>query len=376
MVMLWRASITGCAGIRSMTSAAIIRVAVGIGMDGAANIGGSICGRSQYGSNAGLTEYLQNTPERRIEQKTRNSTENRKPKRGEKNMNTDKKNVYEIVTEKILNQLEQGEIPWRNPYQSCDMPKNAVTGKYYRGINPWLLICNRYNQSRWLTYKQAEESGGHVKKNEKASMVTFWKKLDGKKKGEELEGVKEKSAFVLRYYYVFNVAQCDGLPQEYYDKHEERQNNPIEQAEMIVNRMPNKPEIDEGNYACACYVPSKDKVVIQRKELFTDSQLYYSVLFHELTHATGHESRLNREQDDLAAMGGGRNRYAKEELIAEMGAGYLCALAGIATRETEQDMTSYLQGWLKALKNDKTLIVKAAGLAQKAADYITGTTFE
>jgi len=276
--------------------------------------------------------------------------------------------VYQIVTDRIIGMLESGVVPWHKPWATSDAPPtNLVSKKPYRGLNVWLLGCAGYASPYWVSYKQATELGGQVRKGEKSSLVVFWTQFE-----TEDKVTKEKKKIpMLRYYNVFNVQQCDGID---YPKPEEAKRidfNPIEEAEKLVVNMQKKPVITH-NEQQAYYSRAEDKVNMPIKESFDKVENYYSVLFHELTHATGHESRLGRLQNSTS--GFGSTSYAKEELVAEMGASYLCATAGIVDR-TIDNSSAYIASWLKKLKDDKKLVVSAAGQAQKAVDFILGVSF-
>lgn len=277
-------------------------------------------------------------------------------------------NVYEIITERITSMLEQGEIPWKKSWNaSTQAPSNLVTGKEYSGINTFVLLSARYQSPYWLTFKQATAKGGTVKKGEKGFPVIFWK-ID--KQTDEETG-KEKTIPLLRYYTVFNVAQVDGLANvpatEIYTASEDGRQE-IQAAELIVANMPNRPQIVHG-FTRACYSPSADRVQMPVSITFDGQAGYYSVLFHELTHSTGHVDRLNRNLGEIRAFGD--EEYSKEELIAEFGAAFLCAEAGISPAVIS-NQAAYIQGWLKALKNDSRLLICAAAQAQKAAGFILG----
>jgi antirestriction protein ArdC len=288
-----------------------------------------------------------------------------------------KADAYQVITDRILGLLQQGTIPWQKPWQGGErMPRNLVSRREYRGVNVFLLHAMMYESPFWLTFNQAKELGGHVKKGERSSPVVFWKWLDVQA-AEEPTG-KKRVPF-LRYYSVFNVAQCEDIPPDKIPSLGERQSEhkPIEEAERIVAGMPKKPEIRHGG-GRACYLPSVDRVEMPRLETFRSGQDYYSVLFHELTHATGHESRLNRK--GVAGSDGewsafGSTPYAREELVAEMGAAFLAGHAGIVER-TIDNSAAYVQSWLQRLKDDNRLVVQAAAQAQKAADFILSRTFD
>ena len=275
--------------------------------------------------------------------------------------------VYEQITDRIISMLEAGTVPWRKPWNvQTGLPRNLVTKKAYRGINTFLLHAMSYESPYWLTFRQAQELGGTVRKGEKACPVVFWRQLEVEdKESHEIEKIP-----MLRFYYVFNTAQVDGL-----------KNIPVmvetpatisTTAEEIVALMPKRPEIKHG-LAKAFYSPGVDIVAMPDRARFDTEAGYYATLFHELTHATGHASRLNRPTLTESA-GFGSNPYCREELVAELGAAFLCGHAGI--ENTIQNSAAYLQNWLEALQNDNKLIVQAAAQAQKAADFILGTKFE
>lgn len=272
--------------------------------------------------------------------------------------------VYDIVTDRILEALDQGTVPWHKPWSSVGLPRNATTNRPYNGVNVWLLGMSSYSDTRWLTYKQATGLGGTVCKGEKATLITFWKQLmvDDEKKGEGAT----KNIPLLRYFNVFNVEQCEGLnlpPVE--TNHVE----PIEAARAIIDEMPNAPTITHGGDQ-AYYSPTMDSVHMPSMDSFLSSEEYYSTTFHELSHSTGHKSRLDRESSSVPVPFGS-DVYSKEELVAEFGASFLCATAGIDN--TLDNSAAYIAGWRKALKADNRLLISAASQGQKAANYITGS---
>lgn len=278
--------------------------------------------------------------------------------------------VYQIITDRILGLLEKGTIPWKKPWNSSvGLPKNLVSKKEYRGVNTFLLGALSYEVPYFLTFNQAKELGGAPKKGEKGCPVAFWKMLDGEIK----DGKKEKIP-LLRYYTVFNVSQCEGIPESKLPKIEKRNNNPIEDAEKIVSEMQKAPKVVMG-MSRAAYCPSLDVVEMPDRNAFKDSESYYSTLFHELTHSTGHKSRLNRKGITEEKASFGTQSYGKEELVAEMGASFLCGTVGIINSVIE-DNAAYLAGWISRIKEDPKLVVNAAGAAQKAADFILGRKFE
>lgn len=283
-------------------------------------------------------------------------------------MSKEKIDVYEIVTDRIIDLLEKGVVPWHKPWAGGRnaVPANLVSKKAYRGLNVWLLGSMGYSSPYWVSYKQATEMGGQVRKGEKSTMVVYWKMF------ETIDKVtKEKKTIpMLRYYNVFNVTQCDGLTYPEIEDIKVNDFNPIDEAEKIVASMTNAPKIVH-NEQRAWYRRDTDLVNMPIKESFDREEEYYNTLFHELTHATGHESRLGRLQDSVS--GFGSTSYAKEELIAEMGASYLCAVAGIVDR-TIDNSAAYIANWLTKLRNDKKLVVSAAGKAHAATDFILGVS--
>jgi antirestriction protein ArdC len=292
-----------------------------------------------------------------------------------------KPNIYRIVTDRIIHCLKAGVIPWEKPWKTPyfhggPFPRNFRTGKPYRGVNVLLLWSSHYSSPFWLTFKQAQESNGTVRKGEKGTQIVFYKQLPNRKSDEQATDEKQQRApFVLCYYTVFNVEQCDGLTLPQIDQ--PATNNEIETdetCEAIVTGWANRPALhltSEHEYR-AYYRPSTDSVHMPARSRFVDAPHFYSTLFHELVHSTGHESRLNR----TFGAGFGDELYSKEELIAEMGAAFLCAIAGIANEHTDRNTTAYIQNWISQLQEDNRLIVQAAANAQKAVDSILGTTFE
>lgn len=269
-------------------------------------------------------------------------------------------NVYEIVTERILETMSKGEIPWRKPWGIAGQPINYASKKKYKGINTLLLHCARSSTPYWLTLKQANELGGSVKAGSKGMPVVFFKWMEK----ENSEGKTEEFP-CLRYYTVFNADQLTGI--DFPELKNNRVFNPIEEAERIINEMPKRPTMQSID-GSAYYSPAKDLINLPDKGLFKSEAGYYETAFHELAHSTGHETRLNRKQkaEDCRF---GSTSYAKEELIAELTAAFLCNESNLLL-ETLDNNAAYLQSWMKALQNDQRMIVMAAGQAQKAADFI------
>jgi antirestriction protein ArdC len=278
----------------------------------------------------------------------------------EKSMNN---KSYDRITERIVSLLSQGTVPWHKPWQiATGLPRNLVSQKAYRGINVFLLMAMNYESPHWLTLRQANLLGGQINPGEKSCPVVFWKPMKVKDK----ESGEDRKIPFLRLYHVFNVSQCTGLKNiPPADDSAFIQTLPAE----IVANMPQRPVIKHGMTA-AYYSPVNDSIGMPDSNRFETSDHYHATLFHELVHATGHEKRL-KQASILERNGYGSEPYGKEELIAELGSAFLCGYAGIVDR-TINSSAAYLEGWLKQLKEDKTLIVHAAAQAQKAADFILG----
>jgi antirestriction protein ArdC len=273
---------------------------------------------------------------------------------------------YERITERIVSLLEQGTVPWNKPWKvKTGLPRNLISKKPYRGINVFLLMAMSYESPHWLTFRQAIQLGGNVKKSEKSCPVVFWKRM----KNEDEESDEPRKAPLLRLYHVFNVAQCEGLKET---PGVENGSFASTKPAEIVAKMPQPPVVKHG-MAQAFYSPREDCVGMPERERFDSEASYFATLFHELVHASGSEKRLNRAS--IAERNGfGSDPYCKEELIAELGSAFLCGYAGIVDR-TIDNSAAYVEGWLKQFQKDRTLIVYAAAQAQKAADFILGRSF-
>ena len=270
--------------------------------------------------------------------------------------------IYATITDRMIAEMEQGIIPWKKPWMASGLAVSHTTGKPYSLLNQMLLG----RAGEYLTFKQVQTEGGYVRKGEKASLVVFWKFIEQ----EDEETGENKQVPFLRYYNVFHVDQCEGIRAKYARELTESA-NPDETAESLINayiaREGVKLEHQEGNRAY--YAPATDTVVLPLMKQFAESAEYYSTAFHELTHSTGHFSRLARI-DSPAAFGS--ESYSKEELIAELGASALVHHCGLETPSSFRNNTAYIQNWLQVLKNDKRFIVSAAGKAEKAVNLILG----
>lgn len=273
--------------------------------------------------------------------------------------------TYQAVTDEIAAALERGVVPWHKPWNGGVSPQNLVSRKAYRGVNVLLLSLSASAETPyWLTFKQAKELGGHVRAGERGSMVVFFKRLvvddPSAKNGK-------KEIPLLRYYRVFNVAQCERIdvPATTF---EGPKDDPNAAAESVIAEMPNPPAMRHGG-SRAYYSPAQDVVQLPERQQFESLAAYYATAFHELTHSTGHESRLARFDEKAANAAFGSLDYGKEELTAELGTAFLCNAVGIDHIEPS---ASYIDNWLRAIKSDRRLIVSAASKATAAADYIQG----
>jgi antirestriction protein ArdC len=226
-----------------------------------------------------------------------------------------------------------------------------------------------YSSPHWLTYKQAQELGGHVRKGERATPVVFWSMVDHR----DRDSGDETKIPVLRYYSAFNVAQCDDIPATKISADASAPAAPfapIAACERVAADMPSRPPVRHG-FDSACYVPSLDEVRMPEPARFDKPEGYYATLFHELAHSTGHATRLNRKGIADAVAAFGSDSYGREELVAEMTSAFLCGHTGIETAVLD-NAAAYVAGWLRVIRQDSRLVVTAAAQAQKAADFILG----
>lgn len=279
--------------------------------------------------------------------------------------------LYQKITDLIIDKLKQGIIPWQKTWKTAS-PRNFVTNLEYKGINALTLGISDYSSNYFITFKQCKELGGTVMKDSKANLVVFWKPIV-KFYEQNLDEIEANINFLLRYYYVFNITQCN-LPPDVLLKRNLCNNNPkILEAEDIIKGYNNQPEIKINNMISSPrYIPKFDRVEIHSIDNFITSDDYYSTLFHELAHSTGAKHRLARRGIIDTILFGSEN-YSKEELIAEISASYLCNISGI--KKTIDNHSAYIANWLQVLNNDNRMILLAASQASKACDYILGTNF-
>ena len=278
-------------------------------------------------------------------------------------------NVYQMVTDRIIAELEKGNIPWEweKPWTGVQSgASSGTTGKAYSLINQMLLG----KSGKWFTWNQIQAKGWKIRKGERASFVVFWKnqliKETDKQTGEEIK----KSIPILKYYNVFHESQIDGYEPVPVDPEAVDPATDIT-ADAIIADYINRSGVtlEHRKSDEAFYSPSFDRVVLPLREQFPNMAEYYSTAFHELTHSTGHSSRLNRLTSTAHF---GSESYSKEELVAEIGAASLLNYVGIETPKSFRNSTAYIQSWLKVLRNDSRFIVSAASRAEKAVNLILG----
>jgi antirestriction protein ArdC len=298
----------------------------------------------------------------------RNSTTTKRSIEKEKIMS----NVYEIITARIVHQLETGVAPWHKPWKArgkAALPRNLNSRCEYRGINLWILLSSGFTSPYWLTFKQARDLGGYIRKGEAGLPVVYWK--FGIREVQDGDEIIEKPSVLCRYYRVFNLEQCEGVPTPAEDAISNPEISQNEACDEVINGWTSKPNIQHAGDR-ASYCKGLDCIRIPRLQDFDSAEEYYSTLFHELTHSTGHPARLNRStlmESELF----GDEQYSREELVAEMGAAFLCGFTGIENR-TINNSSSYLQSWLDVLKADSRMVLIAASQGQKAVVLILGNS--
>ena len=299
--------------------------------------------------------------------------------------------ICKRITERILGFLEQGIVPWQKPWNGgkANAPRSVSTKKVYRGTNLAILGCAGYESPWWLTFGQAKKLGGQVRKGEKSFPIHYWKFhpaqdcktcLGGQPLCEHCGGSGKYQPFPSLFSFnVFSANQCDGLPEKYYpaikDDDEVRDFTPVEACDEIIANYPDSPKVYHDQADSCHYRPSADEVHMVKPEKFISDEEYYSTFFHELVHSTGHKKRLARE--GVTGLNFfGSHEYSKEELVAELGSTFLCAIAGIDRSEVIQNSASYISGWKSKLSENEDWIVWAGSRSAKACDHILGTEYE
>lgn len=282
------------------------------------------------------------------------------------------KSVYQIVTDRIVEQMNKGIIPWQRPWHGTqDGAISYTTGKPYSLLNQLLLGKG----GEWLTFNQIVQLGGKLKKGAKAGIITFCKSYTKEVKGEtEEDETTTLNKYCLRYYNVYHLDNVEGIDSKLSTETEKVQHEPIKEAEKVIGEYISRDRLKFQNDKPsnrAFYRPTLDEVVVPMMEQYDEIAEYYSTTFHELTHSTGHRNRLNRKGFEPGAMVAfGSETYSQEELVAEIGSAMCLNKVGIECDKAFKNSIGYLQGWLKALKNDPKMIVFASAQAEKATKYI------
>lgn len=263
------------------------------------------------------------------------------------------------INAKIISYLEKGSVPWHRPWTGAGVPRNLYSGKEYQGINMLLLATTGYERNSFVTYRQIQEIGGKVRKGEHGHLVCHWQYPDINEKKQT------KAKGLLRRYLVFNVAQCEDIPEPYLERAEVSSEYP--QCDIIISNMPNCPPIKHKG-KLPQYDAIEDCITLPKKSSVEIEEIYYSMLFTQLVYSTGHKSRLARENigDKIA-------RFSLEDFIGAIGTWYLESLTGIVPFEPKAN-PDYIAGWLSILKTDRWLIFKATSYAYKAVAYILNGT--
>ena len=294
-----------------------------------------------------------------------------------------KMNIYAMVTNRIIEQLQKGIVPWQRPWSGASLADggaiNYCTRKPYSYLNQLLLG----REGEWLTFKQVKDNGGSIKKGAKSGVVVYYTTVTKSKREKEnedgeniIENVSQLHTFpILKYYHVFHISDCTGIESKIKEVQPNEDIKPIDAAENIINGYLGREsglkfqnDKVSGN---AYYSPLQDMVVVPKLSQYEIVEEYYSTTFHELTHSTMHPNRCNRKSDMKSSMFGSED-YSCEELVAELGSAMLCNASGLDCDKAFKNSVAYIQGWLSKLKNDNKMIIWASARAEKAAKYIIG----
>lgn len=283
--------------------------------------------------------------------------------------------IYAEVTDRIISEMEKGIIPWDKPWVGAGAAVSHVNGRPYSLLNQFLLG----KPGEYITFNQAKKEGGRVKKGAKARFVVFWKFLNKEKQDSAGNIIRDSKGMpvmesipFLKYFNVFHIDDCEGIKPKYTKEVFNPDIQPIEKAESVLHEYIAREGIklfhEKGDRAF--YRPSTDEIHLPMMNQFKTIEGYYETAFHESVHSTGHPSRLNRINTASAAAAFGGEEYSKEELVAEIGSCAIMNELGLETEHTFRNNAAYVQNWLQALRNDKRLIISAAGRAEKAVDMI------
>lgn len=279
------------------------------------------------------------------------------------------KKICQMVTDRLIAEMEKGIIPWNKPWHGSGGAISHVTGKPYSCLNQLILRPGEY-----ITFNQCKAEGGKVKKGCHGYPIVFWKQFKVTEQNPTTGEMEDKLIPLLKYYTVFHIEDCEGIERKYDIDTATPSANPDRTAEHIIFNYEyreeslsiNRTDITDRAYYSPCF----DLISVPSMEQYTEVSEYYSTLFHEMIHSTGHRTRLNRFTGNAAAAAFGSEEYSKEELIAEIGAAALVNYCGLETSSSFRNSAAYLQSWISALRNDPTMIVAAAGKAEKAFNYI------
>ena len=277
--------------------------------------------------------------------------------------------VYGMVTQRIIDQLERGQIPWKKPWASClEGTFNRISRKPYSLLNQLLLL----HSGEYATFRQWDQIGGRVRKGEKAEFVVFWKLKEVEERTDSGE-IRVQTVPILRYYNVFHISQVENVLPLQLTK--EFDTDPIERAEELLRGYTEREGIrlTIGMSDKAFYRPSDDSITLPDLSQFEKAEEFYSTAFHECGHSTMKKSRCDREAENRYTFFGSEE-YSKEELVAEITSAAILHSLGIETPETFRNSCAYIQSWIRALKNDKRFIVSASGKAEKAVRYVLSTS--
>ena len=278
------------------------------------------------------------------------------------------KDIYQIITERFIEQLKKGTVPWQKPWAGV---QNIVSKKPYRGINSLILGGSDFQSPYWLTFKQAHDLGGNIKKGEKSTPVIYYKLFEKRDDyGNMILGSNGRPTRIpfIRWSNAFNLDQTEGIEAPAQTPTQEVI-QPLDKAAKIVSEAKTCPIYHTG--FAAVYSPTEDVIRMPAQKTFRSPESYYQTLFHEMTHSTGHASRLDREGVTLPIRFGSE-RYSKEELIAELGASFLSNEAGILNQVQFDNSAAYLGSWIEKFQNDPRMIFTASSQAQRSTDFILG----
>jgi antirestriction protein ArdC len=267
-----------------------------------------------------------------------------------------------MITNKIIEKMKTGQVPWRKPWK-FQPPRNLVSKRPYHGINLLLLTLNEFESPYYLTFHQAKQLGGSIKKGEHGTPIVFWKLLETIDEQADHEAIKTKVIPYLQYSTVFNLSQTEGIAAP---TDAPPPLAPHAVCEEIIEGFVDKPQTVHTLHPQAYYQPATDRIHMPAKTSFISREAYYATLFHEYIHSTGHEKRLNRHAQEQTHFDFGSKDYSREELVAELGSAFLCAEAQIDNSVMENN-AAYLNAWLKALQNDQKLIIYASAKAGESS---------